>query len=138
MDYESIQDRYYKHSKSRRSMKKPHQILPKNNLTEEQHKQAGNVAVALMSRRKDGGSLNDEFEFYLENQQNFAKKYEGKMLVIKDQELIGVYESKGQALNETVKKYKLGTFLIQACSSDPKSVTQTFHSRVRIPCAESS
>ena len=118
-------------------MKTPHQKLPKNNLTEGQHQRAGNVAVALMSKRKDEGSLDDEFEYYLQNQQNLAKEYEGKVLVIKDHKVIGVHESKGEALNEAVKKNKLGTFLIQVCSSDPKSVTQTFHSRVRIPCAES-
>ena len=103
-------------------MKRPHQSLPKNNLTEGQHQQAGKVAAALMSRRKDGGSLHNEFEYYITNQQELAKKHEGKFLVIKHQKVIGVYATRGDALNKTICEHKLGTFLIQACSSDPNSV----------------
>ena len=76
--------------------------------------------------------LNDEFQFYLDNQTNLAKEYDGKYLVIKGQEVIGVYCDDRSALQETQKTEKLGSFLIQKCSSDPDSVIQTYHSRVRI------
>jgi len=116
---------------------KPHQKLPRNHLNEDEHRRAGSITIALMSRRKDGGSLSDEFDYYINNQKELAKAHEGKVLVIKNREIIGVYESKSEALNETVRKHKLGTFLVQACSSDPNSLVQTFHSRVRRLGAES-
>ena len=79
--------------------------------------------------------LEDEFRYYIENQAQLSEQYEGKALVIKDQKVIGAYDSKGEALKKTVVDHELGSFLIQACSSDPNSVVNTFHSRVRLPSA---
>ena len=79
--------------------------------------------------------LEDEFRYYIENQAQLSEQYEGKALVIKDQKVIGVYDNKGEALKKTVVDHELGSFLIQACSSDPNSVVNTFHSRVRLPSA---
>ena len=80
--------------------------------------------------------LNEEFEYYLENQKKLAKKHENKILVIKGKQVIGVYDSKKEALEETVKDHDLGTFLIQLCSIDPNSTTHTFHSRIRFSSAK--
>ena len=76
--------------------------------------------------------LENEFSYYIENQAQLSKKFEGKVLVIKDQKVIGVYDSEGEALTKTVVDHELGSFLIQTCSSDPNSVINTFHSRVKI------
>jgi hypothetical protein len=75
-------------------------------------------------------SLQKEFEYYLEHQDDFVAKYNSKVIVIKDQTVIGVYESELEAVKETTKKYPLGTFLVQSCQPGKDSVTQTFHSRV--------
>ena len=79
--------------------------------------------------------IEKEFRYYLKNQKELSTKYEGKILVIKDEKVIGIYDSKGEALSKTVVGHELGSFLIQACSSDPNSVVSTFHSRVRLPSA---
>ncbi len=79
--------------------------------------------------------LEKEFRYYIQNQAKLSAKFEGKVLVIKNQKVIGVYDSKGEALKKTVVDHELGSFLIQACSSDPNSVVNTFHSRVRLPSA---
>ena len=79
--------------------------------------------------------LEKEFRYYVENRVELSKKYEGKVLVIKDQKVIGVYEKEGEALEKTVADHELGTFLIQKCSSDPNSVVNTFHSRVQLSSA---
>ena len=79
--------------------------------------------------------LEKEFRYYVKNQAELSAKYEGKVLVVKDQTVIGVYDSKGEALKKTVVDHELGSFLIQECSSDPNSVVTTFHSRVRLPSA---
>jgi len=74
--------------------------------------------------------LKDEFEFYLGNQKELADKYNGKFLVIKNQKIIGVYDSELEAIQETSKTEQLGTFLVQKCEYGDSSTTQTFHSRV--------
>ena len=82
--------------------------------------------------------LENEFSFYLEHQAELAAQYEGKVLVIKDQEVIGIYNTEEEALTKTACAHELGTFLIQKCSADPESVIQTFRSRVRLSGAATS
>lgn len=74
--------------------------------------------------------LENEFKYYIENQTELVKKYNGEFIVIKNQQVIGHYTTSEQALNETQKKYELGTFLIQLCEPGEESYTQHFHSRV--------
>ena len=74
--------------------------------------------------------LEKEFKYYLEKQEELVKKYNGKVLVIKNCEVIGVYNSEQEALAETTKQYELGTFLVQKCEPGAESSTQTFNSRV--------
>lgn len=74
--------------------------------------------------------LKEEFNYYLEHQAALLEKYEGKFLVIKDKQVIGVFDNQEDAYNESKKKNELGSFLIQFCSKDLGNVTQTFHSRV--------
>lgn len=71
--------------------------------------------------------LKQEFEYYLAHQAQLVKQYNGKVIVIKDNAVIGDYDSEFQALEETIKTHELGTFLIQICTPGPESYTQTFH-----------
>lgn len=74
--------------------------------------------------------LEKEFTYYLNNQSEFVKKYAGKFIVIKDEEVVGAFDSHLEAYENSVKKYELGLFLIQHCEPGSDSYTQTFHSRV--------
>lgn len=74
--------------------------------------------------------LKNEFEYFLKHQKELVDKYEGKFIVIKNQVIIGVYDSEIEAVNETSEKEKLGTFLVQKCEPGDSSYTQNFHSRV--------
>jgi len=74
--------------------------------------------------------LEKEFRFYLEHQDEFIKKYNGKFVVITGDNLIGVYDSELEAVEETSKKYELGTFLVQKCEPGEESYTQVYHSRI--------
>ena len=56
--------------------------------------------------------LEKEFKYYLENQDKLVEKYNGKVLVIKNCNVIGVYDTELEAVNETSKKEELGTFLV--------------------------
>ena len=74
--------------------------------------------------------LQSEFEFYIEHQKELVAKYRGKYVVIKDRSVIGAYDDELQAVRETSKRHKLGTFLVQLCEPGEDTYTQTFHSRV--------
>ena len=74
--------------------------------------------------------LEEEFQYYIEHQDELVEKYRGKVIVIKNGEVIGEYDSDLEAINETTKQHELGTFLVQKCEPGSDSYTQTFHSRV--------
>lgn len=74
--------------------------------------------------------LEKEFQYYLDHQDELVKKYLGKYLIIKNKEVVGVYDSKIEAYHEGNNKFESGTFLIQRCSEGNADYAQTFHSRV--------
>ena len=76
------------------------------------------------------GNLKKEFQYYLDHQTELVEKYLGKFIVIKDQQVVGVYEAELKAVEETAKIYPLGTFLVQQCEPGQESYTHVFHSRV--------
>lgn len=76
--------------------------------------------------------LEQEFNYYLSHQDELVKKYNGKFVVIKDESVLGAYDSEAQAVVETSKSHELGTFLVQKCEPGRNSYTQTYHSRVMV------
>lgn len=74
-------------------------------------------------------SLQSDYQYFLENQDDFYKQYPGKFLVIKNKELIGTYDDQVEAYTETTKDHQPGTFIIQQSSPGSTDV-QVFHSRV--------
>jgi len=74
--------------------------------------------------------LEKEFKYYLEHQEELVKKYNGKFIIIKNREVIGVFDSELEAIEKTAEKYELGTFLVQKCEPGSESYTETYHSRV--------
>jgi hypothetical protein len=74
--------------------------------------------------------LQEQFKWYLENQNELVNKYNGKFLVIKDKSVVGVFDREDIALIDSENKYGLGKFIIQECTPGEGSYTQTFHSRV--------
>lgn len=76
--------------------------------------------------------LKKEFQYYLDNQAKLLKKYNGRFIVLVGDQVVGDYESNTQAYSESIKRYALGTFLIQRVSEGDTDYSQTFHSRVII------
>lgn len=77
--------------------------------------------------------LEREFEYYLAHQHELVGKYDGKVLIIRGQQVVDVFDTIKEAYIESKKKYETGTFLIQRCSPGDKDYSATFHSRVAIP-----
>jgi hypothetical protein len=74
--------------------------------------------------------LEPEFDYFIGHQDELVRKYQGKFVVIKNQEVVGIYDSELQAVKETSKTHELGTFLVQKCEPGSESYTQVYHSRV--------
>ena len=74
--------------------------------------------------------LQPDFQYYLDHQDEMVDKYEGKVVVIKNGQVLGSYETEVDAVNETMKKHKVGSFLIQRVTPGAAAYSQTFHSRV--------
>ena len=75
-------------------------------------------------------ALENEFDYYLDHQNELVKQYNGKFLVIKSNTILGAYDTELEAIEQTSKTERLGTFLIQKCEPGEASYTQNYHSRV--------
>lgn len=67
--------------------------------------------------------LEKEFQYYLDNQDDLVKKYNGKYLVIKDTSVVGVYDDEDVAYFDAVEKYGLGNFILQLCTPGEEAYT---------------
>ncbi|MEK7629183.1 MAG: DUF5678 domain-containing protein [Patescibacteria group bacterium] len=76
--------------------------------------------------------LQKQLEYFKKHQDELVAKYKGKFIVIKDEAVLGVYDTEMEAYTDAKNKFELGTFLIQQCLPGQESYTQTFHSRVTI------
>jgi len=70
--------------------------------------------------------LEKEFRWYLLNQSELVEKYNGRYLVIINEEVVGDYDTYEDAYFESEKKYELGTFCIQKCSQGLDDYTLDF------------
>ena len=73
--------------------------------------------------------LQEEFEYYLAHQDEFVEQYDGKVVAIKDKQVLGVYDDEFTAVTETKKSHELGTFIVQRVSKGTAEYLQYYHSR---------
>lgn len=71
--------------------------------------------------------LEREFQFYLDHQDELVAKHNGRVVVIKEEEVIGVYDDELEAVTETRKIHPLGTFLVQRCTPGDEAYTRKYH-----------
>jgi hypothetical protein len=91
---------------------------------------ARRLAMAVTGGSTQRIGLEREFDYYLEHQDELVERYDGRVIVIKDGEVLGDYDSHIDAVTETKKTHEMGTFLVQAVSPGAGAYTQRFHSRV--------
>ena len=60
--------------------------------------------------------LEKQYQFYLDHEADFLRKYEGKFLVITDDLEVSAFESKKDAYAFGAENVGLGNFLIQECT----------------------
>lgn len=73
-------------------------------------------------------NMEKNYNYYLNNQKKLNQKYNNKFIIIKDEEVFGVYENLQEAI-QSAKNMEAGTYIIQQCTDNRNM--QTFHTRVR-------
>ncbi len=63
------------------------------------------------------------FQWYLDNQEELVKKYNGKHLVIRENKEIDAYDDENTAYFEAEAKYGLGNFILQLCTPGKEAYT---------------
>ncbi|MDR2368293.1 MAG: hypothetical protein LBF58_09335 [Deltaproteobacteria bacterium] len=75
--------------------------------------------------------MKSQLDYYIDNQDELVKKYNGKIIALKDGECEGVYGSKTAALKSMLAAgHEPGTFMIILCTPGDGQYTATFHSNV--------
>jgi len=74
--------------------------------------------------------LEREFKYYIDNQEEIVKLYNGKVVVIKDDAVVDAYENRKEAYFESIKKYNLGSFLLMPCSPGKEAYTRHSHKMI--------
>lgn len=84
--------------------------------------------MLVLSLKEAKEMCDSNYNFFTSNIDNLCQAHENKYVVIKNQGVIGVYDSFKEAYTETIKKEELGTFLIQLCSKDEAKTVNCFYS----------
>ena len=74
--------------------------------------------------------LNKEFNWYLSHQSELVEKYNGRVLVIVGEQVVGDFNNIDDAYWSSVKKHELGTFLLMKCTEGEDAYTQTFYTPI--------
>ena len=119
----------------------PVQVIVRNNLRCSRLSAAVIVPDFVIRLLRARGSMSEssyellkrEFTFYRAHQGEMVEKYDGRVIVLKNNQVIGDYATVPEAVSATKKMHPLGTFLVQRVSEGNKDYTRTFYSRVRAP-----
>ena len=60
-----------------------------------------------------GELLNKQFRFFNDHKDELLEKYQGRFVVIHDEEVVGSFETERDAYVYCVQHFKIGTFFIQ-------------------------
>lgn len=71
-----------------------------------------------------------ELDLYIRNQPELLAKYNGKIIALHQGEVQGVFQSKLDALNAMLERYKPGDFIVIKCTPGDSEYTRRYRSRV--------
>jgi hypothetical protein len=57
--------------------------------------------------------LDKQIRFYRKNKPQFEEMYNGKYIIIKNMQVLGVYETHSEAYYEAIKNNDIGSFIIE-------------------------
>lgn len=72
--------------------------------------------------------IDSNYEYFKKNIDALCEMYYGKYISVKNEAVLGSYESFDQAYNETIKSEELGSFLIMQCVGKDDASINNFYS----------
>ena len=77
-------------------------------------------------------NMSRDFEYYKSHQDELVAKYNGRYIVIANEQILGTFNLQDDAINAALKKgYKLGNFLVQLVGPGKENYTKVL-SRVKL------
>lgn len=61
---------------------------------------------------------NKDFDFFMKNYQELYNRYGHKFIAIRNEKVLGTYDSVSKAINTLSETYEPGTYIIQECTGD--------------------
>ena len=77
-----------------------------------------------MSNYTDANRKTD-FDFFTSNYQELYTKYGHKFLAIKNETILGAYDSVPEAIEHLSTTHEIGTYIIQECTGDESAYRTT-------------
>lgn len=74
-----------------------------------------------------------ELQYFIDNQDELVRKHNGKVLVLMDEKVVGVYLTTLEAYLDASRKYEPGSYMIQKCEPGVDAYTVTLSSARAIP-----
>lgn len=65
----------------------------------------------------------NDYRWFLDHYKELYQKYGHKFLAIKDEKVIGTYDSYAEGVRETLKTEPIGSFIVQECNGDKSAYT---------------
>ena len=72
-----------------------------------------------------------DFDYFLENMEDFYRQYGHKFIALKNKNILGAYDNFMNAYESTLKTEEIGTFIIQECLDNKEKLVRHFQSNVR-------
>lgn len=75
-------------------------------------------------------TLKENFEYFLAHKQELLAEHSGKYVAIAECAVQGSFNNEVEAVEQTKRRFPLGTFLIQKVEPGDAAYSQTYRSRV--------
>ena len=76
--------------------------------------------------------IKEAFDYYIAHQDELVRKYDGKVIVIRDCSVIGAFDGYGEALDWAEERFEPGSYALQKVSEGPKDYIITVHTPVMV------
>ena len=87
-----------------------------------------NAIDSRLESDKESMMFDKELKFFIDHQDELVAKHSGKTLVIRGENIEGVFETPLEAYLSAEKQFPVGTFMIQPCQPGPSAYTVTISS----------
>lgn len=64
-----------------------------------------------------------DFKWFVDNYKSLYRAYGNSFLAIKNERVLGAYNTYAEAVKETEKSEKIGTFIVQECNGSESAYT---------------